>query len=326
MREAQWRRSRYTRRDLIAAIVFSIVLGLALWLFARGEVEIERRIEATLYLTADQGTVVQPSSFPLTVVLRGSKTVVESMGDVHGSYRVPPSDEDKRITLPLDRKHFNLPPEVAVAFFIPSEVEFNVSILISRSVPIRLTLTGQPDPGFVANEETSSVSPAEAVLTGPRSVLANPAITHVPTEPVSLAFRSSPFTVSQLNIDTLALGPGLRTPTRATARVVIESKRSNRTFENCPVRILLPPNAAFLPVIKKPVVTVELSGPADALATLKPGDILVYARIDKPQPTPFYVDCAVHVPPGMALTLVGLPPRVAVDNIVEVSLTTSGES
>ena len=322
-------RPRYVTRDLVTALVISIVLGMAVWLFARGEIEVERSsVDAYLLVSAESPNVVHPPRSHVTLTLRGPKGIVESLEDVRGDYRIPPRDTETRFKLPLDSKYFTLPPDVRIISFNPSEIELDVSHIVSRTLPVRLRLSGQSEvePGFFVDETASHVSPAEVLVRGPRSILENPDVSSIPTEPISVAFRSASFTTSsEITLDPEAVGPGVSTSERVIALIVIKPQEDSRSFEDCPVMVMLPPNAPFLPLISNPVVTVKVSGPPKVLSKLKRDEILVFARIDAKLKPPFTVSCRVEVPPGRNLSLLGAPPRITVDEIMEIEVPTPEE-
>jgi len=300
-----------------------------MWLFARGEVETDRPIDAAFVVSVDPPNVVHPARSVVTLIVRGPRAAVESIKDVQGSYHVPATETETKFKLPLDASYFSLPPDVHITSFRPTGIEIDVSHIVSRTLPVRLRLSGQAevDPGFFVDENACSVSPSEVLVRGPRSILESPDLSAVPTEPVSVAFRSASFTTpSEIALDPESIGPGVSTSERVTAHIVIKPQEDSRAFDECPVMILLPPNAPFLPIISTPTVSVKVSGPPKVLARLKREEILVYARVDSQARTPFTVNCRVEVPPDRNLSVLGPTPRVTVDRLLEITLPTRESS
>jgi len=316
-RRAKRRRAKPT--EIIVTAILSVILASALWLFAWGEVQVDRTFKTTLsFRHEDPDVVITPATVPVTITVKGPRAAVYSLPEILGAYTVPSTITRSPATLTIDRSHFNIPPGISEALVDPDRVEVDISRIERKTVAVRLALTGAPTQGFQVDENACSVSPRNVEIAGPSSVLAT--LTEIPTEPVPVAFQSHTFT-DRVGLDTTDL-EGVRADERVSVRIVIRQESDTRVFTDVPIRIVLPANATFFPEIAEPrTVELTISGPKQTLSELKTEDILVLVRVEKIEPTPKYEDCRVILPEGKSLTLVGDPPQAAIHSFAERPVT-----
>ena len=315
MPDLRSRRSRAKPTEIIVTAVLSVILGLALWLFAWGEIQVDRTFQSTLRIRhEDPDVVVTPMTVPVTITVEGPRAAVYSLPEILGTYTVPADHVGSPTVLTIDRSSFNIPPEIPEVTIDPERIEADISRIGRKSVAVRLAWTGAPTPGFQVDENASSVSPRQIEIAGPSSILAT--ITEIPTEHVPVAFQSQTFT-DRVGLDTTGL-EGVSTEEKVSVRIVIRQESDTRVFKDVPVRIALPAGATFFPEIEEPrTVELTISGPKQALSGLKTEDILVLVHVDKTAPTPKYEDCQVILPEGKSLTLVGDPPQATIHRFTE---------
>ena len=314
MPDRKTRRKPARPTEIIVTAILSIILACALWLFAWGEVQVDRTFKTTLsFRHEDPDVVVTPATVPVTITVKGPRAAVYSLPEIIGAYTVPSDTTGSPTTLTIDRSHFNVPPEISEAAVDPDRVEVDISRIERKNVAVRLAWTGAPTQGFQV-DGASSVSPRQVEISGPSSVLAT--LTEIPTEPVPVAFQSHTFT-DRVGLDTAGL-QGVIAEDRVSVRIVIRQESDTRVFKDVPIRIVLPANATFFPEIQEPrTVELTISGPKQTLSDLKKEDILVLVPVDKIEPTPKYEECRVILPEGKSLTLVGDPPQAAIHSFAE---------
>jgi YbbR domain-containing protein len=158
----------------------------------------------------------------------------------------------------------------------------------SKTLPIRPRLLGRPAAGYEVAEVTAE--PAEVRVSGPRSRVQEMESAY--TEPVSLDGASSNV------VDTVNLGlddPVLRIEgsprVRVTARV--REVQETRALENVEVEVRGAALAAAPPRVR-----VVLTGPASALARVKPSDVQAY--VDASRVKSGTAPVAIEILPGQA--------------------------
>lgn len=315
MPDSRARRKRAKPTEIIVTAVLSLILGWALWLFAWGEVQVDRAIKATLRIRhEDPDIVVTPTVVPVTITVKGPRAAVYSLPEIVGAYTVPSTVTGSPVALPIDRSSFNIPPGIAEVIVDPERIDVDISRIDRKGVAVSLAWIGAPTEGFQVDEKASSVSPRNVEITGPSSVIEP--ITEIPTEAVPVAFQSQTFT-DRVGLDLTGL-EGVSTEEKVSVRIVIRQESDTRTFKGVPIRIVLPAQPTFFPEIEEPhTVELTISGPKPALAELNTEDILVFVRVDKVAPTPKYEECHVILPEGKSLTLVKDPPQVTINSFTE---------
>jgi len=237
------------------------------------------------------------------VRVRASPSVIQRLtpGDVSARIDLSGVREGEHI-VHLTSDDIRVPFGVRVVKITPSIIPMGFERTLLKTVPIRPRLLGRPAVGYEVGEVAAE--PGEVRVAGPKSRVQEMESAY--TEPVSIEGAGS--TV----VETVNLGlddPVLRIQgsprVRVTAR--IREFQDTRALEGVEVEVR---GGAF--PVQPPRVRVVLTGPASALARVKPAQVRAYveaARVKNGSAT-----VAVEMVPGQAgVTLKeAVPPQVSV--------------
>ena len=256
--------------DNVVLKLISLALAVLLW-FVIGEKTSERGLSVPVELQnvpRELELVGEPTNV-VDVRLRAAPSVIQRLttGDVSARIDLSGVREGEHI-VHLTADDIRVPFGVRVVKITPSIITMGFERTSTKTVPIRPRLLGRPAPGYEVAEVAAE--PAEVRVSGPRTRVQETESAY--TEPVSLDGASS--TV----VDTVNLGlddPVLRIQgsprVRVTAR--IREVQEARAIEDVPVEVR---GGTLTPV--PPRVRVVLTGPASALARVKPADVKAYVE------------------------------------------------
>jgi YbbR domain-containing protein len=284
--------------------VVSVALALLLW-FVIGEKTSERGLSVPVELQnvpRDLELVGEPTNV-VDVRVRASPSVIQRLttGDVSARIDLSGVREGEHI-VHLTSDDIRVPFGVRVVKITPSIITMGFERTMQKTVPIRPRLLGRPAVGYEVGEVAAE--PGEVRVAGPKSRVQEMESAY--TEPVSVEGSGS--TV----VETVNLGlddPVLRIQgsprVRVTAR--IREVQDTRALEGVEVEVR---GGAF--PVQPARVRVVLTGPASALARVKPVQVRAYveaARVKNGS-----VPVAVEMAPGQAgVTLKeAVPPQVSV--------------
>jgi YbbR domain-containing protein len=223
------------------------------------------------------------------VRVRAAPSVIQRLtpGDVSARIDLSGVREGEHI-VHLTADDIRVPFGVRVVKITPSIITMAFERTLTKTVPIRPRLLGRPSPGYEVAEVTAE--PPEVRVSGPKSRVQEMESAY--TEPVSLDGASS--TV----VDTVNLGlddPVLRIQgsprVRVTAR--IREVHETRAIDGVEVEV----RGGTLPVTP-PRVRVVLTGPASALARVKPAEVRAYVEAARAKNG--VAPVAVEMVPGQA--------------------------
>jgi YbbR domain-containing protein len=284
--------------------VVSVALALLLW-FVIGEKTSERGLSVPVELQnvpRDLELVGEPTNV-VDVRVRASPSVIQRLttGDVSARIDLSGVREGEHI-VHLTADDIRVPFGVRVVKITPSIITMGFERTMQKTVPIRPRLLGRPAVGYEVGEVAAE--PGEVRVAGPKSRVQEMESAY--TEPVSVEGSGS--TV----VETVNLGlddPVLRIQgsprVRVTAR--IREVQDTRALEGVEVEV----RGGAFPVLPARV-RVVLTGPASALARVKPVQVRAYveaARVKNGS-----VPVAVEMAPGQA----GVTLKEAVPSQVSV--------
>ncbi|HVR72090.1 MAG TPA: CdaR family protein [Vicinamibacteria bacterium] len=290
--------------DNLPLKLISVSLAVLLW-FVIGEKTSERGLSVPVELQnvpRDLELVGEPTNV-VDVRVRASPSVIQRLtpGDVSAQIDLGGVREGEHI-IHLTSGDIRVPFGVRVVKITPSIITMGFERTLQKTVPIRPRLLGRPGAGFEVAEVTAE--PAEVRVAGPRSRVQEMESAY--TEPVSVEGATS--TV----VETVNLGlddPVLRIQgsprVRVTARV--REVQETRALENVEVEV----RGGDFPV-SPARVRVVLTGPASALARVKPAEVHAYVEAARVKDNSVRV--SVEMSPGQAgVTLKeAVPPSVSV--------------
>ena len=184
----------------IAAVTWFVLTG------QRRERISERSYRVPLSIVnVPRGTmVVAPSNDAVDVRVRGAFTPLRALDPSKLEAVVDLADAvPGEKSYPLEPDDINVPAEVEVISIVPGEIRLVLDAVAEKTLPIVVSLSGQPAAGARLGEVT--VEPRSARIVGPAKTLSR--LVSLPTQPVSVEGRDAPFSETT----TLALlAPGVR--------------------------------------------------------------------------------------------------------------------
>jgi YbbR domain-containing protein len=213
---APWERIRLPRRSAVRAAVqnqpgvklFAIATAVFLWYsITKTERDAERIIEVPVSMRKipDSLTVLNPPTKPVSVTLRGPRTILDNVDERKGRLQLSLANiqqGDNRIDPNGSMVFPELPRSLKVVRFDPPSFTLRADRRAMKRLPVKADLAGSPGLGYTVAEST--VSPEMVDVTGPARLLAD--LNHVSTEPVDLRGADQAF---QRNILLERLDPSL---------------------------------------------------------------------------------------------------------------------
>ena len=166
--------------------VLSLVLAVLLWLAVAGEEVVERGLRVPLELQQFPAGLELRGEWPdfVDVRVRGGSGALGrlSAGDIVAVLDLGSAKIGPRL-FQLTAEHVRTPFGVQAVQVTPSSVGLMFENSKTREVPVRPTIEGEPEPGYVMGEW--SVNPPTVEVVGPETLVNE--VTEAVTEPVSIA-------------------------------------------------------------------------------------------------------------------------------------------
>lgn len=205
--------------------------------------------------------------------------------------------------VPLGAAQINAPGGARVQQVQPSRVHLKLDRAATRTVPVELVTFNVLPEGY--EQGKTVLSPAAVEVRGPESVVES--LQRVPTVPLDLDGRVQSFKRRRLPLATEALPEGVAIDTsEVVLDMPIVEQKTTRTFENLPVRVLLPPGgtgpvADFTPGNAH----VTLQGRPELVRRVGSEDVQVYVDLTgEPPGRPVPRPLRVQYPAGLQLAVV----------------------
>jgi hypothetical protein len=285
--------------------VLSIGFTLVLYSLVHGAQDAQRSVSAdlVLLLPPDDANRVLVSSIPpqVRVSLRGPRTTLDELhADDIGNLQVDVrAGKDTHVL--FDKSGVHVPAGVVVDQIDPPGIDLQWDDLVTRDVPVQLTVTGTPAPGFIVKSSPIS-EPPNVRVHGPKGEVA--VLQHARAEAFDVTGLTEGNYTHTLAIDrpTGHLGFDIRSVTVTTQ---IARELAEKTFSKVPVVVVGQPKAKTTPAD----VDIRISCPPDIVHSLRSEQILprveelstaasgsesrsVLVSIDK---------CEVHVTPDVVV-------------------------
>jgi YbbR domain-containing protein len=250
----------------------AMAVGIAtlLWVAVGGERIVERSMQVPLELENLPESVELVGDTPsvINVRVRGTSTSLGrlTLGDVKAVLDVANAKPGRNLCH-IGPDLVSAPFGVEVSYAGPATVVLQFERKVTRTIPVRPDVDGEPAPGYEVRGV--SVDPAMVEVVGPESELRE--LTSATTEPVLLKASAAPVR-EKVAIAILNSDARLRVPREATVTVDIQLVRTERTIRGVPVRmlqLLASQRAQALP----PNVSVTVRGDGEALRKLGVSDV-----------------------------------------------------
>jgi YbbR domain-containing protein len=178
----------------------SLLLAFFIWYsITKTERDAERLIDlpVSLIKLPVSYTVTNPPTKPVTLTVRGPRTILDNVDERKSRVRVNLSTAqlgDNRVELNENMITTELPRSLKVVRFDPPYVTLRVEKLVMRRLPVKPALVGNPSLGYTVAQST--VAPDVVEVTGPAGVVGE--LKQVTTEPIDLNGVAEPLTRSVL--------------------------------------------------------------------------------------------------------------------------------
>ncbi|MBW1992482.1 MAG: hypothetical protein JRI59_10315 [Deltaproteobacteria bacterium] len=280
--------------------LLSLLLAVALWFAVGGEERSQATLNLNLELVNLSPDLMITNDVPPSIQVRvsGPRRLIRSLSETRLVHTVNLAGvKAGRYEVPLGPGSFSFPRDVLVTRVQPNPLVLTLAPTITRTLPIKPALVGQPPQGYEV--KSIKVRPDHVTVKGVASELAK--LEHISTLPIDLANLSGPVTLAT-DLDFKNLHLTLKEPATILVDLVITEKIITRTLTG--IQIYARPQAAKL---RPSTVTVTLSGPYRRLTNLKTSELLATVNTENLKPGRHTLEVSVQVPEG--LRLVGLSPR-----------------
>jgi YbbR domain-containing protein len=281
----------------------SVVLASLLWYTVSRDQTVERTVRVPLeYQNIPGGLeIVGDPPAAVDVRVRGASSVLGRLqpGEVVSVLDLKGARPGQRM-FHLITDEVRAPFGVQVAQVTPPTVTLEFERSGVKRVPVRVSVTGDPAPGFVVGE--SRVQPPSVEVVGPESRLE--ALAEAVTEPVSVdGARGTVKDQVTIGVPDGALR--LRDPQSASVAVDIAAAPVERTVDNVPVHVSNTRRGRVFLVVPDSV-SVVVRGPKDAVARIGPPALRVF--VDAASLGPGRYTLPVKAEPSLGYAIVRTVP------------------
>jgi hypothetical protein len=285
--------------------LLSIGFTLVLYSLVHGAQDAQRTVPVDLVLLMPEGEAnrVLVSSIPpqVRVSIRGSRSTLDELHvDDIGNLQVDVRAAQDRHVL-FDKAGVHVPAGVIVEQIDPPGIDLQWDDLVTRDVPVQLTVTGTPAPGFIVKGVPVS-DPANVRVRGPKSEVA--VLQHARADAFDVAGLTESSYTRMLAIDrpTGHLTFDIRSVSVTTQ---ITRELAEKAFTKIPVVVVGQAKGKTIPTD----VDVRISCPPDIVHALRPEQILprveetsTAASGSESRPVVVTIDkCEVHVTPEVVV-------------------------
>lgn len=284
--------------------LLSMACALLLYSLVHSSQDAQRSVSASVVVQLPRDSsnrmLVDQRPPQVRLFLRGPSAALDDLHADDLSLQVPLSSTSER-TAKLDAKMVNLPPTVRVEAFDPGTIELVWEDVITRDVPIQVSVLGTPAPGFMV-KGVPIADPAVVRAHGPKNEVLNLQYAR------AAAFEVNGLTEGTYTRQLLIDAPPPRVNYETTSvRVTTEVTREvvERPFIKLPVIVLGQPKAKTLPA----EVDVRLVCPPEILRALRPEQVV--PRIEEKAGAPSGIEsravvvqvdqCEAHVTPSTVI-------------------------
>ena len=181
----------FIRRDFALKSV-SLVLAVCIYVGVSGYLKDENTVAlpVEIHLTQDL-MMIQPRNFKVEIKVRGTQRDLSKADEIRCRVEVGPNDRrnDGAYRVILTPRDFRMPGGLQVTQILNPELTLQLQRRISRELPVRMVLSGEPPSGFRISERICI--PKTVVASGPENELGE--LKEILTEPIPLADRESSF-------------------------------------------------------------------------------------------------------------------------------------
>jgi hypothetical protein len=278
----------------------ALAIAVAVWFYANTRLQEEATLRVPITLQVPQGhRLVYQSHRSIQLRLRGPQYLIQRRQEEadQNSLRMSVHLTEERIgngvtELEVDPTWLNIPGsemvQISVVDIRPRKIRVRASRDISRTLPVKVQLSGSPRRGYQMREAESI--PAEVTVSGPAFVLER--MEAVQTEEVALWDARIDFRrIVPLQLERMArVDENTEVPltmeaepSEVAVHVEIGGQRVERTLKGVPVLVLGPPSFPYdveIPA-EESTVQITLSGLPQELEEVTGADLLAFVDLSK---------------------------------------------
>ena len=277
--------------------LLALLLALALWFAVSGEERTETTLSMALELVNTPQDLVITSEVPPNLLVRvaGPRSIINKLSQTRLTQTIDLAGyKSGRHPYYFGPNSFSIPRGVQVTRITPNPINLSVATAMTRNLPIRAILEGQPPNGFEVLE--TKTRPERVVVRGPSTELQD--LKFINTLPIDVS-NLTEHTVISTDLDFKNLHLALKEPVPILAEVAIVAKPLTRTFTG--VDLAAAPQAARL---KPAQVTLTLKGPWRQVKDLKAADLKATVDTSNLSPGRHQLNVSVAIPNGLSLVKV----------------------
>jgi YbbR domain-containing protein len=154
--------------------IVALVIACILWAAAQGVTDAEQSFDIPVQVenVPPDLVVVEESAHEINLRVVGSRAALRRVPKSVPHYAVSLEDaKPGEARLAVNREQINIPRGARIAARSPSTLVYTLETVVSKSVPVRADVVGEPADGF--RVARVSVEPREVALSGARSALRN---------------------------------------------------------------------------------------------------------------------------------------------------------
>jgi YbbR domain-containing protein len=295
--------SVFSRRNLLWLVLFFIIGAGFFFLISGSAVE-----ETDLFIPVEPGeiseglTITGPLLKGLEVRVRGSKSAIERLSDLKPRYLLDLSGVVVGVnTIPVDPDRISLPGAISIIKINPSFLTVKIDNEIQKEVPVVISFSGKPAPGFFVADAVAK--PSSVILRGPEYVLGP--IDKGLTKSILVKGLSESFK-KEIALD-LAEDLDIVSPSKIIiAEIFIEEKVVTRKFDGI---IVEGKGTPYIYSITPPVINIKAKGPVNDIDKLQAENgIQVYVDLKGLSPGVYVRRAVISLP--VNTTLVSVEPEI----------------
>jgi len=315
----RWRRRAFRvpqRQDVMALVRYnwglklvSLVVACFLWYSINAlERDAERLVDLPVSIRRipPELIVTTPPTKPVTVTIRGPRTILDSVDEAKTRLVVDLSavtPGEHRIDLSTGVLNPEPPRRVKIVRIQPARLPMTVERLAMRRLPVRPTVVGTPAFGYRLGETT--VNPDYVEVSGPAGRVN--ALSEIRTEPLDVqgvAHRMQRTIMLEFVGDYVTV-----VPDRVRVMVAVEEVRLTRVYRSVPVTLRGARGA-----LEPATVDLVVEGPERVLDTWRPPSASVVVDAGQLPAGEHRLNPQVELPPGLeAISIAPDTIRVRVD-------------
>jgi YbbR domain-containing protein len=243
----------------------------------------------------------------IEVRVRGLKSIIRALSRLKVRYTIDLSKANIGMNIiPIRKARFPFPKGVTIININPDVITVKVEKEIKKSLPVRISVTGNPAKGF--SVVRMEVDPASVMLRGPAATLGP--MDEVSTKHLDVTGLSGPFK-KKVALD---LKENLRLVDSSEiflAHVVIKEQVVDKTFNNIPV---IGRQTPYVYRIMPPTIMIKVKGPSNLIEKLsEDSGIQAYIDLGGLKPGKYKKRATIMLP--VKTTLIDAKPEIFNINI-----------